>query len=98
MTPAFPDCFRLFLNRVDGFLQIPQVEVCFLCLPLGFSAVPQYFNSVPISQFLNRLDSPDFAWRTKNLLWDELNVLNRKLNVKTKQGIDDYRLKTSMVG
>ena len=34
----------------------------------------------------------------KNLLLDELNVLRQKLNVKTKQGIDDYRLKTSMVG
>jgi hypothetical protein len=47
---------------------------------------------------LNQLDSPSFAWRTKNSPWDELNVLKRKLNVKTKQGIDDYRLKTSMVG
>ena len=46
---------------------------------------------------LNQLDSPDFAWRTKNLLWDELNVLKRKLNVKTKQGIDDYRYKSSML-
>jgi hypothetical protein len=36
--------------------------------------------------------------RTKHLLWDELNVLKRKSNVKGKQGIDDYRLKSSMLG
>jgi hypothetical protein len=58
--------------------------------------VPQYFNSVSIGLVLNQPDSPDFAWRTKNLLWDELNVLKRKSNVKTKQGIDEYRLKTSI--
>jgi len=75
-----------------------QVEICFLRLPLGFPAVPQYFNSVSIGPVLNQPDSPDFAWRTKNLLSDELNVLKRKSNVKTKQGIYDYRLKTSMVG
>jgi hypothetical protein len=65
-------------------------------LPLGFPAVPQYFNSVSVGLVLSQLDFPDFAWRTKNLLWDELNVLKRKSNVKIKQGIDDYRLKTSM--
>jgi hypothetical protein len=32
------------------------------------------------------------------LLCNELNVLKRKLNVKTKQGIDDYRFKSSMIG
>jgi len=55
-----------------------------------FPPVPQYFNSVSVGLLLNRLDSPDFDWRTKHLLWDELNVLKRKLNVKTKKGIDDY--------
>jgi hypothetical protein len=33
----------------------------------------------------------------KNLLWDELNLLKRELNVKIKT-IDDYRLKSSMLG
>jgi hypothetical protein len=63
-------------------------------LPPGFPAVPQYFNPVSVGPLLNQLDSPDFTWRTKHLLWDELNVLKRKLNVKTKQGIDDYRFKS----
>jgi len=70
----------------------------FSLFPSGFPAVPQYFNRVPVGPVLNQPDSPDFAWRTKNLFWDELNVLRQKLNVKAKQGIDDYRLKTSMVG
>jgi hypothetical protein len=40
--------------------------------------------------------SPDFAWRTKHLLRDELNVLKWKLNVKIENTIDDYQLKTNM--
>jgi len=31
-----------------------------------------------------------------DLLWDELNVLKRNLNVKTKNTIDDYRFKSSV--
>jgi len=58
---------------------------------MGFPAVPQYFNPVSVGPLLNQLDSPDFAWRTKNLLWDELNVLKRKSNVKIKNTTDDYR-------
>jgi len=42
------------------------------------------------------MDSPDFAWRNKNLLWDELNLLKRKLIVKSKKTVEDYRLKSSM--
>jgi hypothetical protein len=53
-------------------------------------AVPQYFNPVSVGPLLNHPDFRDFAWRTKNLLWYDLNVLKRKSNVKTKQGIDDY--------
>ena len=34
----------------------------------------------------------------KNLLWDELNLLKRELNVKIKKTIDDYLLKSSMLG
>jgi hypothetical protein len=34
------------LSRVDRFLPIRQVDVCFLRLPPGFPAVPQYFNHV----------------------------------------------------
>jgi hypothetical protein len=60
--------------------------------------VPQYFNPVSVGPLLNQLDSPDLAWRNKNLLWDELNVLKRKLNVKIKNTIDDYRFKSSMLG
>jgi len=35
--------------------------------------------------------------RSKNSLGDGLNVLKQKLFVKTKQGIDDYRFKSSML-
>jgi len=47
--------------------------------------VPHYFKRVPLGPVLNQLDSPDFTWRTKHLLWDELNVLKPKLNVKIKK-------------
>jgi hypothetical protein len=57
--------------------------------------MPQYFNHVSVGPLLNKLDSPDFAWRTKNLPWDELNVLKRKLNLKNKKTIEDYRYKSS---
>jgi len=36
------------LSRVDWFLPILQVDVCFLRLPPGFPAVPQYFNHVSV--------------------------------------------------
>ena len=36
------------LSRVDRFLPILQGDVCFLCLPPGFLAVPHYFNQVSI--------------------------------------------------
>jgi len=52
--------------------------------------VPQYFNSVSVGQVLNQPDFPDFDWRTKNLLWDELNVLKQKLFVKSKKTIEVY--------
>jgi hypothetical protein len=65
-------------------------------LPPGFPAVPQYFKSVSVGPLLNQLDSPDFTWRTKRLFWHELNALKRKLNVKIKNTIDDYRFKSSM--
>jgi hypothetical protein len=32
--------------------------------------------------FLNQLDSPDFAWRTKNSLLGKLNIREPELNVK----------------
>jgi hypothetical protein len=60
--------------------------------------VRQYFNRESADPLVNQMDSPDFEWRTKHLLWDELNVLKRKLNVKTKQGIDDYRFKSCILG
>jgi tellurite resistance-related uncharacterized protein len=64
--------------------------------------VPQYFNSVSVGPVLKQPDSSDFAWRTKNLVWNELNVLKGKLNVKIKNTIkhtiDDYRFKSSMLG
>jgi len=46
---------------------------------------------------LNQPDSPTFAWRTKHLLWDELNVLRQKLNVKSKKTVEDYQLKSCML-
>jgi hypothetical protein len=66
-------------------------------LPPGFPAVPQYFNPVSVGPLLNQLDFPDFAWSTKHLLWDELNVLKQELYVKSKKTIEDYRLKSSML-
>jgi hypothetical protein len=36
------------LSRVDRFLPMLQVEVCFLRLPPSFPAVPQYFNHTPV--------------------------------------------------
>jgi hypothetical protein len=33
---------------------------------------------------LNQLDLSGFAWRTKNSLWDELNIRKRELFVKKK--------------
>jgi hypothetical protein len=36
--------------------------------------------------------------RSKNSLGDELNVLKRKLFVKSKKTIDDYRFKSSILG
>jgi hypothetical protein len=60
--------------------------------------VRQYFNRESADPLLNQMDSPDFAWRTKNLLWDELNLLKRKLIVKSKKTVEDYRLKSSMLG
>ena len=73
------------MSRVDRFLQIPQVEVFFLLWPPGFPAVPQYFNSVSVGPILNQPDSSDFAWRTKNLLWGELNIRKTELYVKHKE-------------
>jgi len=58
--------------------------------------VPQYFNSVSVGPVLNQPDFPDFGWRTKNLLWDELNVLKQKLFVKTKKTLEGYRHKSGM--
>jgi hypothetical protein len=53
--------------------------------------VRQYFNRESADPLLNQMDSPDFAWRTKNLLWDELNLLKRRLIVKSKKTVEDYR-------
>ena len=39
---------------------------------------------------LNQMDSPDFTWCTKNIFWDELNVLKRNSFVKSKNTTDDY--------
>jgi hypothetical protein len=55
----------------------------------------QFPGGTPV---LNQPNSPDFVQQTKNLLSGKLSLLKWKSNVKTKQGIDDYRLKTSMVG
>ena len=38
----------MHLSRVDRFLPILQVEVCFLRLPPGFPAVPHYFNHLSV--------------------------------------------------
>jgi hypothetical protein len=63
----------------------------------GGATIFQPYIRCPLARFLTNWILQTFL-HTKNSLWDELNVLKRKLNVKTKQGIDDYRLKTSMVG
>jgi len=36
------------MSRVDQFLPMLQVEVCFLSLPPGFPVVPRYFNHTPV--------------------------------------------------
>jgi len=53
--------------------------------------VPQYFNSVSISQVLNQLDPSDFAWGAKNPVWNELNIRKGEVCVKNKKAFDDYR-------
>jgi hypothetical protein len=52
--------------------------------------VQQYFNRVSVDPVLNQPDSSDFTWRTKNFLWDELNVLKKNQFVKSKNTTDDY--------
>jgi hypothetical protein len=37
---------------------------------------------------LNQLDFPDFAWRTKNSLWNALSLKKRELYVKKKKSQD----------
>jgi len=64
----------------------------------GFLSVRQYFNRESTDPLLNQMDSPGFTWRTKNFLWDELKVLRRNSFVKSKNTIDDYRFKSSMLG
>jgi hypothetical protein len=46
-------------SRVDRFLPILRVEVCFLCLPPGFPTVPHYFNPVPVCCWPRPLTEPD---------------------------------------
>jgi hypothetical protein len=46
--------YGIELSRVDRFLQIRQVDVCFLRLPPGFPAVPQYFNHVSVGPGLSQ--------------------------------------------
>jgi hypothetical protein len=41
--------------------------------------------------FFNQLDSPDFAWRTKNSLWGEWNIQTRQLCVKGFLAMKDNR-------
>jgi hypothetical protein len=49
------------LSRVDRFLPIPQVEVCFLRLPPGFPAVPQYLNNESVGRKPSHTVRPDFC-------------------------------------
>jgi hypothetical protein len=60
--------------------------------------VPHYFNSVSVGAVLKQLDSPEFAWRSSNLLRDELKVPKRNSIFKRKNTIDDYQSKSSMFG
>ena len=41
-------CQYIKMSRVDRFLPILWVEVCFLCLPPGLLAVPYYVNPVSV--------------------------------------------------
>jgi hypothetical protein len=59
-------------------------------LPPGFPEVPQYFNSIPVGQVLNQPDFSDFAWRTKNSVWNELNI--QKGEVCQEQEQEDHSL------
>jgi hypothetical protein len=67
-------------------------------LPPGFPAVPHYFNRVSVDPVLNQPECSDFTWRTKNLLWDELSVLKRKLNVKINNTISNQACLAKMIG
>nr|AAU82604.1 hypothetical protein GZ18F2_34 [uncultured archaeon GZfos18F2] len=40
--------YNYLFCRVDRFLPMLQVEFCFLSLPPGFPAVPQYFNHTSV--------------------------------------------------
>ena len=53
--------YLTFSKRLKNADAVPQVEVCFLRLPPGFPAVPQYFDHVSVGPLLNQLDFPDFA-------------------------------------
>jgi len=44
--------------------------------------MPHYFNRVSVGPVLNQPDSSDFAWPTKNLLWDGLNLQKKEQHVK----------------
>jgi hypothetical protein len=47
--------------------------------------VRKYFNRESADPLLNQMDSSDFTWRTKNFLWDELNIRKTELYVKNKR-------------
>jgi hypothetical protein len=44
----------------------------------------------------NQLDSPDFAWRTKNSVWGEMNIQKGQLCVKGMQGQQGQRLEVAL--
>jgi hypothetical protein len=56
---------------------------------------------------LNQLDSPDFAWRTKNSLLDEQNIRKTELNVNKNRPqdmavsssveVNDYQFKSCIL-
>jgi hypothetical protein len=47
--------------------------------------VRQYFKRESADPLLNQMDSPNFTWRTKNFLWDGLNVLKSRSLANNKK-------------
>jgi hypothetical protein len=84
------------LSRVDQFLQIRQVDVCFLHLPPGFPAVPQYFNHVSVGPMSpHRIAHPYLSRSYHNYRGNNINDYGLKSCIFAE--VDDLLLTGSMI-